>query len=105
MDTFHLILIWGGYAVAVLGLIVGWSKPIVLTFSFAQITAKSQKLQRQLAEVTDPDDPDQALYISDADRRAGDRREGLVQLGGWPYLGGSVVIALLSAILHRLVIT
>ncbi len=100
MDTFHLILVWSGYAWAAIVIILGLGLPVVASFEFAQVTAKSQKLDRLLAD----DTSEENIYITDELRREGDRREGFVK-SRLPFIGSGVIVALLSAILHRLVIT
>ncbi len=96
MDTFHLILAWSGYAVAVVGALSAMGngpKPVALQFWFGQT-------RRLTSEERLADEPPQLYEIA-----AGDRRDGRALSGRWLTFACSVVIALLSAILHRLVIT
>ena len=87
MDTFHLMLAWGGYAAAA-----------ALFWATAKyfLPLASPKISFGLASYT------QKALEHEAER---DEAAGIRVIYCMCFWGGSVVIALLSAILHRLVIT
>ena len=71
MDTFHLILAWGGYAAA------------------AALFGATAKFFLPLAPMNERDEPGR------------DEAAGIRAIYCMSFWGGSVMIALLSAILHR----